>query len=297
MRHLSIVILIKWSLIGYGQSLMGKLHSNNLYSVTISDSITEGIKHEQILGVNWEFFSLHTGYRLANKNIVSIHIYRDSLMYYEEKDTNGNYLFLGTLKLDTTSYITTPNSAPYKSKNGQTLLVNDTLYNWVQNGVWETLLSNGLSKVSTFKMGVKINEKINIRPTCQPAVSIEIDSSNYHLDGENYHFISSNKKHVKKSIFGTWYHPYCTDYLFDDEPLWIFLKEKPVSTPRNGTYESNFKKNNRYTAKNRFSCGTKRSKKDYSPEYSWRLIGDSHLSIGESTYTIIYIDDSIMILK
>jgi hypothetical protein len=265
----------------------------------VADSTVNVIKEDRIMGFNFEFYSSHFTYKLANKNLVFLNVYRDSLMYYEEKDSSDNILFSGTLRFDKTALHITPDANPIVTDEGEELWVDDTSYFWVADGIWREPLEYGITKVVNFDNGNKTSEHVEITSNCRDLVQISVPKNKYKIDTESgrYRFVQPKKKELERLIIGEWYHPKCHNHIFSDEPLWIYTKEKPTVIENNRPTRSTFKRNNQFEGKRSFSCGTGRTKEDYNPKGEWKITDTGRLQIGINRYEVIYIDDNIMILK
>lgn len=283
---------------GYSQSLISKIHSKNLFFIEINDSTVSRLRSDQIIGYNYEFYSSHFTYKLPNKNQVSLNVYPDSLMYYEEKDSSDHILFSGTLRFDTSAIFIIPNSNPVISMDGEELFINDTSFTWIQHGIWTERI-DGIKKISSYNRGNKTEEHVEITLACQELIQVKVPENKYEINSESgkYSFSPPSKEELKNLVIGEWYHPKCFSHSFGSNFLWIFLKEKPSFTEDNGTTYSTFKTNNQYEAKRSFRCGTGRTKDDYNPKDEWKISESGKLLIGQHLYEILYIDENTMILR
>ena len=262
--------------------------------MNVNDSTITEIKREQIIGFV-EFYSSHFTIKLPNENIVSLNIYRDSVMYYEEKDSSDNILFYGTLVIDKNILHVTPIEFPVETDDGKELWINDTTYYWVLDGVCREPLEQGITKISVFDNGDKVSEYIRLRGNLRDVVDLEVPKNKYYIDTKTskYRFAQPKRDVLKKLIIGEWYHPKS----YTQQAFWIFTKKKPSVIEDKGRTHTTFKKNMQFEGKRKFNCGVGLTKDDYYPKGNWKITDTGKLKIGTHLYEIVYIDENTMFLK
>ena len=296
--HIIIFIIITNAC--YSQDLIFQFTTHNFNSVTINDSSVVYESGESIYSFHLKkFYSSSKFFKSSNGDSITVNYYSDTTILFQEYDSLNKLICSGEFEVDKKKLLIIPYEYPFISESGEEIPMADTSYYLIPKGMWYFNIDNYLYELVNFEKGVRNGlSVIKFKSTCLPD-SIVISEKLFTNGILKYqsNFELSSVKSIRTTIEGTWYHPNCMDYIYQENPVWVFQRNKPNSTVRNGMFTSKFILNGRYEGKMNYSCGTGRSKDDYYPNYKWEINDNKEIIIGATKYTILYLDKDIMILK
>jgi len=310
MQKIVIIVSIA-SLFGnfmFAQNFEYKFKTSNFERLYLDDSLEYEMDYNDVYSFNFKkFYSSSYNFILKNGREIKVHYYSDTTIYFEEMDKKGGVIMSsGELVIDSSKFSIAVSDDPMVDSIGDPLLDElgnliysaDTSFYVVPNGLWCFRISANTYALVNYKMGKKNgNSHIEISSGCIQE-SIYLSKSNFEngnmVDSFRFELPSWNK--LNELVKGTWYHPYCSEYLFNDHPIWIFQRKVPNSKPRDSMYSSTFNDKGVYDGVIYYTCGTGRTKSDYFPKYHWEIPENSTLSIENVIYEILFISDEYMIL-
>ncbi|MEX2485647.1 MAG: hypothetical protein WED10_13835 [Brumimicrobium sp.] len=321
MKILLSFVLILCHTLSFSQQLEEKYESSEIF-ISLFDEIQirESIKYETIYyeGVRGstsqendmpKLYSRHIKYKLHNDQIVSLDVYHDTIILFNELIVNNagmdSILSCGELKIAENKYDL--QEFNFLTVDHQDSLFIDTLFHLIPSGLWNCNIDSFSHGIGHYKNGKKngtwytVNSKYN-RSKIKPYLR-SIDYENGKKVSEQDIDISRTG-FKKENLFGEWYGVSTSIrdmYNAKEDKLTLFFvrdsTKKKRSSAGPNTYDYlNLKVNNNLDVKTSYRCavGVKNPK---NIKHEWGLDEKGYITIDGYKWKVEYLTDKELIIS